>query len=99
MYISIGIPFRNENVEHFRDAVRSVFAQDYQDWELVLFGDGAISELMAVAESIHDTRVTVIHSKTQVGLAGALNRIAYATRGDFLFRMDADDVMAASTVD
>ena len=98
MYISIGIPFRNENVEHFRDAVRSVFAQDYQDWELVLFGDGAISELMAVAESIHDTRVTVIHSKTPVGLAGALNRIAYAARGEFLFRMDADDVMAADRV-
>ena len=39
MYISIGIPFHNENVEHVRDAVGSVFAQDYQDWELVLFGD------------------------------------------------------------
>jgi glycosyltransferase involved in cell wall biosynthesis len=40
MPITIGISFYNAEA-YLADAIRSVFAQTYQDWELILADDGS----------------------------------------------------------
>ena len=40
MLVSIGLSFYN-NEQTLADAVRSVFAQTFQDWELILVDDGS----------------------------------------------------------
>lgn len=91
--ITIGIPFRNERPEHFQDAVRSVFSQNYSNWELILIGDGASDQLTNLAREIKDSRVMLTCHDRSAGLASTLNEIAAIASGELLFRMDADDIM------
>jgi glycosyltransferase involved in cell wall biosynthesis len=90
--LTIGIPFLNARPT-LADAVRSVLAQTYADWELLLVDDGSTDGSLAVAHAIHDARVRVVSDGANCGLVARLNQIAALARGRYLARMDADDLM------
>lgn len=93
MAISIGIPFFNAE-EYLLDAIRSVFSQTYQDWELILVDDGSTDQSLEIARSIKDPRVRVISDGKNRRLPYRLNQITREARFDFVARMDADDLMS-----
>lgn len=96
--ISIGIPFFN--AERFLlDAIRSVFAQTHQDWELILMDDGSTDRSLNIARSIDDSRVRVYSDGKNKKLAARLNEIHSLARFDFIARMDADDLMAPDRIE
>jgi len=90
--ISIGIPFYNAKgtLEH---AIRSVFAQSFNDWELILVDDGSTDGSLEIAKSIKDERVRVYSDGQNRRLPYRLNQIAELAKGDYIARMDADDLM------
>ena len=90
--ISIGIPFFNAR-RTIADAVRSVFAQSYSDWELILIDDGSSDGSSDIVRQINDPRVHVISNSVNCGLSKRLNQIATLAQGKYLARMDADDLM------
>ena len=90
--LTIAIPFFNPGV-FFLPALQSVFAQEFQDWELLLIDDGGTDGSLAFATCIDDTRVRVIADGSNRGLSYRLNQAAQLARGQYLFRMDADDIM------
>lgn len=92
MQVSVGIPFYN-NQKTLAEAIRSVFAQTWQDWELILVDDGSSDRSIDIAKSIEDPRVRVIQDGENQGLASRLNQIAELAEGEYLARMDADDLM------
>lgn len=92
MTITIGIPFR-EDVRTLPLALRSVFAQTRQDWELILVDDGSSDGALEVARSVQDHRVRVVSDGRNLGLPARLNQITREARGEIVVRMDADDAM------
>jgi glycosyltransferase involved in cell wall biosynthesis len=92
MRVSIGIPFFNAE-RTLTDAVRSVFAQSFPDWELILADDGSTDRSLALASSIRDPRVRVLSDGTNRGLVFRLNQLINLAGGEFFARMDADDIM------
>lgn len=97
MAISIGIPFYN--AERFLpDAIRSVFAQTYEDWELILVNDGSTDHSLEIAQSVRDPRVRVISDGKNMRLAARLNQITQLARYDLIARMDADDLMSPTRI-
>ncbi|MGQ9574463.1 MAG: glycosyltransferase family 2 protein [Thermoguttaceae bacterium] len=90
--VSVGLPFRNPG-PLLAEAVRSVFAQTLQDWELILVDDGSTDASAEFAARIHDPRVRLIRDGRHAGLAERLNQIVQAAQGDYVARMDADDLM------
>jgi len=92
MKVSIGIPFLNSEAT-MADAIRSVFAQTFQDWELILVDDGSSDRSLEIAMSIDDPRVRVVSDGQNRGLQRRLNEIAHLSRGEYAARMDADDIM------
>jgi hypothetical protein len=90
--VTIGIAFRNPG-RHIELALRSVFAQTVTEWELLLVDDGSEDESFCLARLVHDPRVSVIADGLWLGLPARLNQIAHFARGDYLARMDADDMM------
>ena len=92
MRVTVGIPFHNAE-RTLADAIRSVFTQTFHDWELLLVDDASTDRSLAVAKIVKDTRVRVHSDGRRRGLANRLNQIADLARGEFLARMDADDVM------
>jgi len=92
MRVTIGLPFFN-NAATLGDAVRSIFAQTFDDWELILLDDGSTDESLKIAQSIDDDRVRVVSDGENRGLARRLNQIAQLARSEYLARIDADDLM------
>lgn len=98
MPISIGIPFYN--AERFlADAIRSVFAQTYQDWELILIDDGSTDRSLEIAKSVKDSRVSVYSDGKNKKLAARLNEIVQLAKFDIIARMDADDLMSPTRLE
>jgi glycosyltransferase involved in cell wall biosynthesis len=92
MKITIGIPFFNCQ-STLADAIRSVFAQTREDWELILLDDGSRDGSLAIANSVQDGRVRVVSDGSNRGLIARLNQLVELAQGEYFVRMDADDLM------
>ncbi len=88
----MGLPV-GDGLHEFELAVRSVFAQTYSDWELVIICDGSPDEIVQRARQIEDERVRVVIHAENRGLATRLNEIAGLATAEYTARMDADDMM------
>jgi glycosyltransferase involved in cell wall biosynthesis len=93
MPITIGIPFYNAEI-YLLDALRSVFAQTYQDWELILVDDGSTDQSLEIALSVNDPRVRVISDGQNKKLPFRLNQITSEANYELIGRMDADDLIS-----
>lgn len=96
--VTIGIPFYNAEAT-LLDAVRSVFAQTHQDWELILLDDGSTDRSLEIALSIADPRVRVYSDGQNRRLAARLNQMTRLAKYDFIARMDADDLMMPDRIE
>ena len=93
MALTVGIPFRNAE-STLGVAVRAVFAQTYEEWELILVDDGSADRSLEIARAVRDPRVRVIADGVNRGLAARLNQIVAEARFEKVARMDADDLMS-----
>jgi glycosyltransferase involved in cell wall biosynthesis len=73
-------------------AVRSVLMQTLRDWELILIDDGSADQSGDIVEGFHDGRIRLIRESRSAGLAARLNQAVALTQGEFIARMDADDI-------
>jgi len=96
--VTIGIPFYNAE-QFLPDAIRSVFAQTHEDWELILVNDGSTDRSLEIAMSVDDPRVRVISDGQNRRLPYRLNQIAAEARYDYVARMDADDLMSRDRIE
>lgn len=90
--ISVLMPVYNAE-RYLRKAVESILAQTYRDFELISVDDGSSDRSKEILESYaaRDSRVRVI-SRPNTGIVGALNDGLAAAKGEFIARMDADDI-------
>jgi len=91
--VTIGLPFARTPRDYLEMAIRSVFAQTVDNWELLLVADGAHPELEERISQISDSRVRLVADPVNRGLAARLNQVGRLAAGDVVFRMDADDLM------
>lgn len=92
--ISIGIPFYNAE-KYLEFSIQSVIAQSYENWELILVDDGSIDNSLKIAQEFahKDIRIRVICDEKNRQLPCRLNQLIKESKGHFIARMDADDVM------
>ena len=98
MYISIGIPFFNAE-KYLEDAIKSVLAQTFQNWELILVDDGSTDRSLEIAQSFVDPRIRIISDGYNRRLPYRLNQIINEAKYDLIARMDADDLMAVDRLE
>lgn len=74
-------------------AVESVLNQTFRDFELIAVDDGSRDESLSILRRYagQDARVRVV-SRPNTGIVGALNDGLDACRGEFVARMDSDDL-------
>ncbi len=97
MGVTIGIPFYNAG-QYLEMAIKSVFAQSYQDWELFLIDDGSSDNSLEIARAIKDPRVHVLSDGKNKKLAARLNEIIRLANYEYIVRMDADDLMDTTRI-
>lgn len=98
MAVTIAIPFYNAE-RYLEDAIRSVFAQTYQQWELILIDDGSTDNSLEIAKSIDDPRVRVYSDGKNKKLATRLNEVTKLAKYEYIARMDADDLMSPTRIE
>jgi glycosyltransferase involved in cell wall biosynthesis len=74
------------------EAIESVLQQTFRDLELVVVDDASTDETPEVLERFADDRLVVIRNDEQRGLAASLNRGLERAGGQYVARLDADDV-------
>ena len=88
--VSVLLPVRN-GLPYIEEALQSIKTQDFTDWELIVVDDGSTdgtTEWLAT-QANHQIRRIGTSGK---GLVSALNLGLAECRGDYVARMDADDV-------
>lgn len=93
-FLTIGLPFYN-NENTLACAIQSVLMQTYTDWELILINDGSTdhSNNIATAFAQLDKRIILINDSENKGLVFRLNQIIDEAKGEYIARMDSDDMM------
>lgn len=89
--VSITSAFYNEGPV-LLDMIKSVFAQTFTDWELILLDDGSTDNSLQIAQSIDDPRVRVYSNNQNIGRSASLNKLNSLARGKYIARFDADDM-------
>jgi glycosyltransferase involved in cell wall biosynthesis len=90
--ISVILPVFNGE-KYILESVRSILNQTFDDFELIIVDDGSSDSTLRIIRSISDSdsRVIVI-SRENRGLVYSLNEAVELCKGEWIARMDADDI-------
>jgi len=96
--ISVIVPVYNAE-PYLEKCVRSVMAQDFTDWELILVDDGSPDNSPALCDRLatEDSRIRVLHQKNG-GVSVARNNGMAMASGDLLSFLDSDDWLAPNAL-
>lgn len=92
MKVSVVIPVYNK-APWLKECLDSVFAQTFQDFEVIAVDDASTDGSLEVLRSWPDDRLRIIALERNVGPGGAAQRGMDAALGEYIIRVDGDDVM------
>jgi predicted O-linked N-acetylglucosamine transferase (SPINDLY family)/glycosyltransferase involved in cell wall biosynthesis len=94
--VSVVIPCYNQ-AQYLSEAVESVAAQTYRQWEILIVNDGSPDSTTAVAQALIQQnpsfRIRLIE-KQNGGLSDARNAGVRFAKGSYILPLDADDKIA-----
>lgn len=78
---------------HLSQAIESILTQDFRDFEFLIFNDGSTDDSGKVIKQYADKDQRIRYSEQgNIGLTKTLNRALAQAEGEYIARMDADDV-------
>lgn len=89
--ISVVISVRNQE-KYLIKAVQSILNQSYTNFELLIVDDASKDNSGNILKSIKDPRVKIITNSKHIGLTKSLNLAINKSTGEYIARMDADDI-------
>lgn len=95
--VSIVMPAYNA-AGYIGEAVDSVLAQTWTNWELLIVNDGSTDGTQAYLDSRHDPRIRVFRQDNH-GVSAARNLALAAARGECITFLDADDVLPVHSIE
>ena len=82
-----------------KDSIKSIINQTYYNWELIMCDDGSVDSTLQIAKEMerqYPKRIKVIQNKQNMGLNYTLNRCLQESTGEYIARMDADDICSSN---
>lgn len=73
-------------------AIDSILNQSFSEFELIIINDGSTDESEKIILSYSDHRIVYIRNEKNLGLVNSLNKCIKICKGEFIARMDADDI-------
>jgi glycosyltransferase involved in cell wall biosynthesis len=89
--VTVLMPVYNAE-RYLREAINSILGQDFSDFEFLIIDDGSTDGSAAVIASCADSRFRVLSHGQNWGIVRTLNQGLAAAGGDYIARMDSDDV-------
>lgn len=89
--VSIVMPSYN-TAEYIADSIRSVLAQTYPNWELLIVDDCSTDETDVIVASFDDPRIRYFKNEKNGGAAVSRNRALREAKGKWIAFLDSDDL-------
>ena len=89
--VSVLMPVYNAG-RFLTQAIDSIVEQTFCDWELIVINDGSTDNSKAIIESYSDDRIRYYENESNLKLIKTLNRGIDLCTGEYIARMDADDI-------
>lgn len=93
--ISVIMPVYNGE-KYLKEAIDSILNQTYADFELLLIDDASSDSTENIIHSYNDNRIVYIKNDKNLGLIKTLNKGLDLSKGEFIARMDQDDIADAA---
>ena len=89
--VSILMPVYNV-ASYLREAMDSMLAQTYTDFELIVLDDCSPDNSAEILDTYTDPRIVRYRGEKNVGLSNVLNVGMQLARGEYIARVDSDDL-------
>ncbi len=92
--VSIGLPVYN-GAKYVRDAIESVLAQDFEDFELIISDNASGDETQEICKSFAsaDSRIKYVRHPKNIGAAKNYNYTFLASSGEYFHWLAHDDLI------
>ena len=76
------------------ESIKSILNQTYKNWELIICDDGSTDNGVDIVKEYlsKDNRIVLIRNNKNMGLNYTLNHCLKYAKGEYIARMDADDI-------
>lgn len=80
--------------KYIRESIESILNQTYKNFELIICDDGSKDKSLEIINEYQkkDNRIIVIKNEKNLGLAASLNNSIKMAKGEYIARMDCDDI-------
>lgn len=91
MKISVLMPVYNGE-KYIKEAIDSILQQTFSNFELLIVNDGSNDRSEEIIKNYNDNRIRLLKNERNLGLVKTLNIGLDATEGEYVARMDQDDI-------
>lgn len=89
--VTVLMPVYNAS-SYVRGALESILNQTYRDFEFLIIDDGSSDQSVQVISSYHSPCIRFCTNDQNLGVTHTLNKGLDLARGEYIVRMDADDI-------
>jgi glycosyltransferase involved in cell wall biosynthesis len=89
--ITVLMPVYNSQ-KYLKEAIESVLNQSFTDFEFIIINDCSSDDSKNIICSFHDNRIRYFENTDNLGVANSLNQGLTLARGEYIVRMDSDDI-------
>ena len=84
--------------KYLKEAIESILNQDFTDFEFLIINDGSTDNSAEIICSYKDSRIVLITNEKNIGLVSTLNKGIELAKGEYIVRMDCDDISLKNRV-
>ena len=81
---------------YLRETIESILNQTFKDFEFLIIDDGSTDQSATIIHEFRDVRIKYVSNEKNKGLPFSLNRGLELAQGEYIVRMDADDISVPS---
>ena len=89
--VSVILPAYNAEA-YLKEAIDSILNQTFPDFQLIVINDCSADGTEEIIRQYADPRLVPVKNEKNLGIAATLNRGLSLAQGDYIARMDADDI-------
>jgi glycosyltransferase involved in cell wall biosynthesis len=81
---------------YIREAIDSILIQTFTDYDFLIIEDSSTDNTLKIINGYHDPRIKLVKNEKRIGLIKSLNLGISLSQGEYIARMDADDISCAN---
>ncbi|MEN5264002.1 glycosyltransferase [Stenotrophomonas sp. TWI587] len=97
--VSVVMAEFNTDPLYLEESIESLVNQTFRDIEIIIVDDGGSTDLAGISARFSDPRIRILDSVGNRGLVYSLNRGIQSARGEYIVRMDTDDVATPNRIE